>query len=217
MVLSDHGMSKINKTLNMEKILKSPASSFKKNVDSIGPSPVLASDSSPGFPKMEFDKGWEYPSLEGDYAFAHGYILNSTFAQFWCRDPKCRAMILEKLEAVKDINILRGEKLAKVGLPEDTRWGDFFAAVPEGTLILPNHFQGKHKVNGMHGYIGAKTPESRALALLWGEKWSRGKEVFTTQKHYDTEVIQMTSIAPVILELFGLSLPKETLEFRRNL
>ena len=217
MVLSDHGMSKINKTLNIERILKSPVSSVDKNVDTIGPSPLLASDSSPGFPKMEFDKGWEYPAIDGDYPFAYGYILNSTFTQFWCRDPKCRAMILERLESGKNINILRGEKLAKAGLPEDSRWGDFFAAVPEGTLILPNHFQGKNKVKGMHGYIGAKSPESRALALLWGEKWSKGREVFKTQKHYDTDVIQMTSIAPVVLDLFGLSLPQKTLEFRRNL
>lgn len=94
-------------------------------------------------------------------------IWNSNFAQIWSKGSS-----IEEIENLfSDLPNIRSvsEDERKQWFGKDLSFGNLILATEEGTVIRPNHFQGTKNVRGMHGYLDAKSPPSRALALFVGK------------------------------------------------
>ena len=121
------------------------------------------------------------------------YFLDSTMARFWLLNRDKHEMLIEWIQ--KDLvesKLLDDHSLKKYGMAGlDPRFGDFFAIVPEGTIISPNFYQAK-PVNGMHGY-GVES--SRGILA-----WSGISPHETIQKE-----ISLVDIYPTVTSLLGIT------------
>ena len=122
-------------------------------------------------------------------------IISSTLAQLNVPDSALLEELLAFLRESRQGIPIRGEEFPEHGIPDDSRWGNLVFAVPEGTLLLPNHFQGRCPALGMHGYASSEQPSSRPVAVLVGEQW-RFEDV--------RPEMAMQELYPLMLDLFEL-------------
>lgn len=125
----------------------------------------------------------------------NGMILSSTLAQFRAADGGLLEGLSDFLRTSGQGNAISLEAFEENQIPADRRWGDVVFVVPEGTLLLPNHFQGRRFVRGMHGYASSRQPSSYPVAVFWGERW----KVEAVQPE-----MPMQEVYPLMLDLFDL-------------
>jgi len=125
----------------------------------------------------------------------NGMILSSTLAQFCAADGGLLKGLTDFLRASGQGSVIPFEAFEENQVPADRRWGDVVFVVPEGTLLLPNHFQGSRFMRGMHGYASSLQASSYPVAVLWGERWK--KEAVQPE-------MPMQEVYPVLLDLFDL-------------
>lgn len=94
-------------------------------------------------------------------------LWNSNFAQIWGSTDAIQR-ILDVIAEAPGIRAVPEEE-RRIWFGEDPAYGDLILACDEGVVLRPNHFQGKHAVRGMHGYLDSRTAESRALCVFAGE------------------------------------------------
>jgi len=83
-------------------------------------------------------------------------FYDSTLARFWARDSG----VLQKIKA-EAANLGHGRCIEQkdsidIGVPLNKSIGELLFAVEQGYIILPNFYQGKKMVRGMHGYLGQR-------------------------------------------------------------
>lgn len=127
-------------------------------------------------------------------------FLDSTMARFWFTTPASRRMILAELEQLQHGHLLSEAECRTYGLPVGKN--DFaealFLADP-GVLILPNYFQGRRPVRGMHGYA-PEHPGQQGVFIARSQ---------TIQAGMTDTAIDMREIYPMTLELLGLHAENE--------
>ena len=122
-------------------------------------------------------------------------ILSSTLAQFRVQDSGLLRELVGFLRESGQGSAIPFEEFEGHQIPSHRRWGDLVFAAPEGTLLLPNHFQGGRFVRGMHGYASSAQPTSHPVAVLWGPQW--------TLDAIDKKM-PMQRLYPLMLDLFEL-------------
>jgi len=156
LVVSDHGMSQVERTWDLRAALQ---------------------------------KAGLWDRLRG------GTMIHSTSAQFSVPDVGVRNETMALLNETGPGIAVSYDGFKEVQIPDDNRWGDLVFLASEGTLLLPNHFQGRRQVAGMHGYHSSEQESSRPVAVLWGEQWPKDRVSPRTV---------MQALYPLITELFGL-------------
>jgi hypothetical protein len=123
------------------------------------------------------------------------WILSSTLAQGWIEDDRLREEAVQALRESGQGEVILPEDFQAYGIPPDSHWGNIVFAMREGTLLLPNHFQGSRVVRGMHGYASSTQDSSQPVAVLWGQDWdcSRLKPGMA-----------MKDLYPAVMGLFGI-------------
>ena len=123
----------------------------------------------------------------------HNTIISSTLAQMQITDSGLRNDVVAALTESGCGEAIPFERFSEFGISPDRSWGDLVFALEEGTVILPNHFQGRRTVRGMHGYAASSQDSSRPMALAYGPGWD-------VAKWHDN--MSMESVYPAILNLF---------------
>jgi hypothetical protein len=93
-------------------------------------------------------------------------VWDIQYGQVWAA-PEILARITDALWENREAKVVDPEE-RRTWFGEDTAYGDLLVACREGTMLLPNHFEGKRHLRGAHGYLGAITPSSRSLCLFSG-------------------------------------------------
>lgn len=128
----------------------------------------------------------------------YDYFLDSTMARFWLLNKKKHNELIERIKTdLPEAKLLNDQDYRKSGMVGlDYRFGDFFAVLPENSIILPNFYQTK-SVNGMHGYCDGK---SKGIIAWYG---------LNTYKNIKEE-ISLIDIFPTIATLLKISNQNET-------
>jgi hypothetical protein len=122
-------------------------------------------------------------------------FLDSTMARFWLKRSANRHILLQHLARLPHGHVLSEIECERYGLA--TGKNDFaeviFLADP-GVLILPNYFQGRHPVQGMHGYA-PECSQQQGIFIV------RAKNRILPELDAP---IDMRLVFPLSLELLGL-------------
>jgi predicted AlkP superfamily pyrophosphatase or phosphodiesterase len=128
-------------------------------------------------------------------------FLDSTMARFWFKSSASRSILLHRLAGVPHGHVLSELECLKYGLA--TGKNDFaealFLADP-GVLILPNYFQGRYPVQGMHGYA-PECPQQQGIFIM--------RSATHSLQRLDS-IIDMRMVFPLTLELLGLKQTNES-------
>ncbi len=95
------------------------------------------------------------------------YFLDSTMARFWFFNERARQAVTEAMQALEGGRLITEEDQATyhIRYPHN-RFGELIWWADGGTLILPNFWQGKKPVKGMHGYRREVTDNHAGLLLM---------------------------------------------------
>lgn len=137
LIIGDHGMSRVDRIVNIEAIFKDLGVWDELNGNAIVSSTLI------------------------QFRFAN----DSTASTLGRCQPEIEKRTFGKLVFF--------EEFERFGIPADRCWGDAILLIPEGALILPNHFQGNREVLGMHGYFESHQQSSMPAAVFSGDGWNR--------------------------------------------
>ena len=129
-----------------------------------------------------------------------GVLMHSTMAQFWMEADGSMEQLSRAIRSLESVRFVLCSDFPKLGIEEDPRFGNAIALLEEGTMFLPNHFQGNQKVKGLHGYASSRQPSSFPIALFFGECWPKEKLLGERLP----EKVRMTQITPTIARLLEL-------------
>lgn len=89
-------------------------------------------------------------------------FYDSTFARFWWKDPRARAVVRDALDALGGGRWLTAAELAEAGADfADHRYGEDLWLADPGVLLVPS-FMGSRPLAAMHGY-DASHPDMLAM------------------------------------------------------
>ena len=113
-------------------------------------------------------------------------IWNSNFGQIWSLggSPSDLADTLRRYEHLHVLSVEERQRW----FGADLSYGELIVACEEGCILRPNHFQGNKKVKGMHGYLNATSPASRALCVFAGKGF----------RHLDETQVAMPDLFPLL-------------------
>ncbi len=126
------------------------------------------------------------------------YFLDSTFARFWFHNDAAHDEIESMLGDLQGGAIVSGEDKHsyRASYPHN-RFGDLIFWADGGKLILPNFFQGRREVRGMHGYR-REVRDNHSVVLIRDPKRESPVEI--------EEPVDMVRLFPTFLELLDLPL-----------
>lgn len=84
-------------------------------------------------------------------------FYDSTLARFWIKEKEAGMKIKSLLQRLGKGICIDENNCQALGIPLDNSIGEILFAVEQGLLILPNFYQGKKPVKGMHGYREQKS------------------------------------------------------------
>lgn len=127
------------------------------------------------------------------------YFLDSTLARFWFFNKQARQEVTELLESVRGGSVITNEERCeyKINYPHN-RFGELIWWANGGTLILPNFWQGRNPVKGMHGYRKDVT-DNHAGFLLMDPNLKTTKEL--------KEPVDMVDIFATMVDMLGFDMP----------
>ena len=124
------------------------------------------------------------------------YFIDSIMIRFKCREKTTIKKIQNKLRNNKNGKILtqslKEEKFVDI---EDNKYGDVIFILDKGKLFLPNYFQGKSKIKGMHGYLELDTNLNPFILL-----YNKDLQPVSLKNNLD-----FIDILPTILDIYGIS------------
>lgn len=91
------------------------------------------------------------------------YFLDSTAVRIWARTPEAIEAIESQLRTIRGGRLLRMDELKDLGFLRPG-WHVSVFWCEEGTIILPNFWQGTTPVRGMHGYLAGSPLNRSAFA-----------------------------------------------------
>lgn len=113
---------------------------------------------------VHLDLAAKIESLPFEMGRDYMVVYDSTMARFWFSSPEARLEIEGLLGELKEGRILGSQELRELRAPiGDSRFGELFFLVNEGTLIVPSHM-GERPIRAMHGYHPDE-PQSYAALL----------------------------------------------------
>lgn len=137
--------------------------------------------------------------LEKDYLV----FLDSTMARFWFFSDKAERLIVNLLGNMKGGHIITQDERDRYHLNySHNKFGDVIFLVNPGVLILPNFYQNKKPVKGMHGYA-PETPEQQSALLIHSSKVNEPKRF--------GDPVDMRRVFPTILDLLDIPIPEGTI------
>lgn len=96
-------------------------------------------------------------------------FIDSISIRFWIKDKNKLKKIKTLLSEIKDGEIFDNNRLEKLNIPNEKEIiGDILFVVKPGILIMPNYFQGKKTIKGMHGYNYETTTKQDAIFMMIG-------------------------------------------------
>ncbi|MFH1839878.1 MAG: alkaline phosphatase family protein [Nanoarchaeota archaeon] len=123
------------------------------------------------------------------------YFLDSVVARFWFFNENAKRLIIEKLENIKEGFILKLPDLVRYGINfKDNRFFDLAFIMNHGNIIIPNFFQERSNVKGMHGYLPNKDENG----------------IFTSNLNLrKTDKVKYMDINATVLKHFNLNYPTQ--------
>jgi predicted AlkP superfamily phosphohydrolase/phosphomutase len=127
-------------------------------------------------------------------------FIDSACLRLWGNNNEKINIIKEVLSGVQGVNVLSPERLSQLRITQDLSAdrdyvGDVTAVADPGVLILPNYFQGKRPVKGMHGYIDDGSDYLGGVFFLTG----------SSIQPKSMERVELVDTAPTILDIFGIN------------
>ena len=142
----------------------------------------------------------ELKSLDLKVGKDYIHFLDSTIARFWFKNDIAKSKVTEMLKEFRDGKILTKQDFIRYKANfSHTKYGEFMWIANEGTLILPNFWQGNSPVKGMHGYLSDVKDNQAAFVLS-----SRMVDERVKLKN----PCEMVDVFPTILELMNLPVPE---------
>jgi len=83
-------------------------------------------------------------------------FYDSTLARFWTKNNDINKKIKEVVSNAEHGRLLEEKDSIQYGIPRKESIGDIVFAVDQGYLLLPNFYQGREMLKGMHGYLEDK-------------------------------------------------------------
>ncbi len=158
-VMGDHGMIRVEQTIDLASVLTS----------------------------LPLSQGKDYL-----------YFLDSTMARFWFFSDGAKEEVTNELAVVKGGRILEQKDKDKYHLNySHNRFGDLVFLADPGVLIIPNHYQDRSPVKGMHGY-GPEVPGQQAVLIVNSIKAGR---------HAGRDPVDMRRVFPTLCDLLEIKKP----------
>lgn len=128
------------------------------------------------------------------------YFLDSTIARFWFKNEQVEGKIKDILSRIKNGKILTQNDLTELRCNfKSTKYGQLLWVVDAGSLILPNFWQGRMPVKGMHGYHPDIINNHSCFIIS-----SSNVDV---EREGENKLYKSVDIFPTILKLMKLSIP----------
>jgi predicted AlkP superfamily pyrophosphatase or phosphodiesterase len=115
---------------------------------------------------MSFVKEWHDPQPLLDQLGADGiFFLDSTMARFWFQSQSQKEKSVDGLSSLPYGRILTSKEMAELKVPTDPTYGELIFALNEGHVFLPDFWNCRKKVKGMHGYAFPKSKSAVSFLL----------------------------------------------------
>ena len=120
--------------------------------------------------EREFDMAGYLKKTKAIVGKHYLYFLDSTIARFWFFNPGAEEEITGVLAEIGHGTLITEDRFEEFKIDYGhNRFGELFWVCEGGEIILPNYFQGKKRVKGMHGYLPAVRDNHSALVLKRGK------------------------------------------------